>query len=84
MNTKNRIFSREEWTAARKGLLAKEKAFTQERDALSAARRAPRSSPSPRPRARARFFARATTSFTRVHRGVTIAVCPSASAMIGA
>jgi predicted dithiol-disulfide oxidoreductase (DUF899 family) len=33
------IVSREDWTRARKALLAKEKAFTLERDALSAARR---------------------------------------------
>lgn len=33
------IVSREEWIRARKALLAKEKAFTRERDALSAARR---------------------------------------------
>jgi predicted dithiol-disulfide oxidoreductase (DUF899 family) len=33
------IASRAEWLAARKALLAKEKAFTRERDALSAARR---------------------------------------------
>ncbi len=34
-----KIVSREEWIAARKQLLAKEKAFTRERDALSTARR---------------------------------------------
>ena len=39
MDTKKRIVTREEWTAARKALLAKEKAFTRERDALSAERR---------------------------------------------
>jgi len=39
MSTSNRIVSREDWTRARKELLAKEKAFTRERDALSAARR---------------------------------------------
>jgi predicted dithiol-disulfide oxidoreductase (DUF899 family) len=33
------IVSQDEWLAARKALLAKEKAFTKERDALSAARR---------------------------------------------
>jgi predicted dithiol-disulfide oxidoreductase (DUF899 family) len=36
----NRIVSREEWLAARKQLLAKEKAFTKQRDQLSAERRA--------------------------------------------
>lgn len=35
----NKIVSREEWTAARRALLAKEKAFTKKRDALSALRR---------------------------------------------
>jgi len=35
----NRIVSREDWVAARKALLAKEKEFTRARDALSAARR---------------------------------------------
>jgi predicted dithiol-disulfide oxidoreductase (DUF899 family) len=35
----NRVASREEWLAARKALLEREKAFTRERDALSAARR---------------------------------------------
>jgi predicted dithiol-disulfide oxidoreductase (DUF899 family) len=39
METKSRIVSREQWTAARKALLEREKAFTRERDALSAARR---------------------------------------------
>jgi predicted dithiol-disulfide oxidoreductase (DUF899 family) len=39
MDTKSRIVSREEWTAARKALLEREKAFARERDALSAARR---------------------------------------------
>jgi predicted dithiol-disulfide oxidoreductase (DUF899 family) len=39
MDPKSRIVSREEWTTARKALLEKEKAFTRERDALSAARR---------------------------------------------
>ena len=34
------IVSREEWLKAREALLAKEKAFTREREALSAARRA--------------------------------------------
>lgn len=34
-----KIVSKEEWLTARKALLAKEKAFTKERDALSAARR---------------------------------------------
>ena len=33
------IVSRNEWTAARKGLLAKEKEFNRQRDALSAERR---------------------------------------------
>lgn len=37
--TPNRIVSREEWQAARKQLLAKEKEFTRLRDQLSAARR---------------------------------------------
>lgn len=36
----NRIVTRQEWLEARKALLAKEKAFTRERDALSEARRA--------------------------------------------
>ena len=40
MNLSKRTVSCEEWTEARKALLAKEKAFTRERDALSAARRA--------------------------------------------
>jgi predicted dithiol-disulfide oxidoreductase (DUF899 family) len=35
----NRIVSREEWTQARREFLAKEKAFTRERDAISEARR---------------------------------------------
>jgi predicted dithiol-disulfide oxidoreductase (DUF899 family) len=35
----HQIVSRDEWLAARKGLLAKEKAFTKERDALSQERR---------------------------------------------
>jgi predicted dithiol-disulfide oxidoreductase (DUF899 family) len=39
MNT-NRVVSRETWLEARKALLAKEKAFTRQRDALSAERRA--------------------------------------------
>ena len=39
MSTSNRIVTREEWMIARKALLAKEKDFTRERDALSAARR---------------------------------------------
>jgi predicted dithiol-disulfide oxidoreductase (DUF899 family) len=39
MGTSKPIVNREEWLAARKALLAKEKAFTRERDALSAARR---------------------------------------------
>lgn len=39
MSTSRRTATREEWTVARKALLAKEKAFTRERDALSAARR---------------------------------------------
>ena len=34
-----KIASQAEWLAARKALLAREKAFTRERDALSAARR---------------------------------------------
>jgi len=33
------VVSREEWVAARKALLVKEKAFTRERDALNAERR---------------------------------------------
>jgi len=37
---RNRIVSRADWIAARKALLAKEKAHTRERDKLSAARRA--------------------------------------------
>ncbi len=37
--TSPQIVSREDWLKARKALLAKEKAFTRERDALSAARR---------------------------------------------
>ena len=37
---RNRIVSRADWVAARKALLAKEKAHTRERDKLSAARRA--------------------------------------------
>jgi len=36
---KRAVVGRDEWLAARKALLAKEKAFTKERDALSAARR---------------------------------------------
>ena len=36
----NPVVSREAWLEARKDLLEKEKAFTRERDALSAARRA--------------------------------------------
>jgi predicted dithiol-disulfide oxidoreductase (DUF899 family) len=36
----NQIVTREEWVAARQALLAKEKAFTRERDALSAERQA--------------------------------------------
>jgi len=40
MSTTKTVVSREEWTKARKELLAKERAFTHERDALSAARRA--------------------------------------------
>ncbi len=39
MTTSNRIVTREEWLFARKELLAREKSFTHERDALSAARR---------------------------------------------
>ena len=35
----HQIVSRDEWLAARKALLAKEKAFTKERDALSQERR---------------------------------------------
>jgi predicted dithiol-disulfide oxidoreductase (DUF899 family) len=34
-----KIVSQDEWLSARKALLAKEKAFSRERDALSAARR---------------------------------------------
>ena len=37
--TSPQFVSRENWLEARKALLAKEKAFTKERDALSAARR---------------------------------------------
>lgn len=40
MSTTPRIVTREAWLDARKALLAREKAFTEERDALSAARRA--------------------------------------------
>lgn len=40
MSTPPRIVTREAWLDARKALLAREKAFTEERDALSAARRA--------------------------------------------
>src|SRR5690348_11703143 len=40
MNASQRIVTREEWTEARKALLAQEKAFTHQREALSAARRA--------------------------------------------
>src|SRR5262245_53287145 len=36
---KHQVVSREEWLAARKALLAKEKAFTRQRDELSAERR---------------------------------------------
>ena len=39
MNISNRVVNREDWIVARKALLAKEKAFTRDRDALSAARR---------------------------------------------
>lgn len=39
MTEPRRIVDREQWTLARKELLAREKAFTRERDALSAARR---------------------------------------------
>jgi len=39
MSTSKPTVTREAWTEARKALLAKEKAFTRERDALSAARR---------------------------------------------
>jgi predicted dithiol-disulfide oxidoreductase (DUF899 family) len=39
MSSSKPIVTREEWTKARIALLAKEKAFTRERDALSAARR---------------------------------------------
>src|SRR5690349_4779429 len=39
MEASKRIVTHQEWLAARKELLAKEKAFTRERDALSAARR---------------------------------------------
>ena len=38
--TRRSEVTREEWLEARKALLAREKAFTRERDALSAARRA--------------------------------------------
>lgn len=38
-STSHRVVSREEWTAARKKFLEEEKAFTRERDALSAKRR---------------------------------------------
>lgn len=40
MEASKRTATREEWLAARKALLAKEKAFTHQRDALSEARRA--------------------------------------------
>lgn len=40
MSTNERIVTREAWLDARKALLANEKAFTRERDALAAARRA--------------------------------------------
>ena len=36
---RNKVVSRADWMAARKALLAKEKAYTRERDKLSAARR---------------------------------------------
>jgi len=39
MKNPNRIVTREEWLEARQALLTKEKAFTRDRDALSAARR---------------------------------------------
>jgi predicted dithiol-disulfide oxidoreductase (DUF899 family) len=39
MTEPRRIVNREEWTLARKELLARERAFTRERDALAAARR---------------------------------------------
>ena len=39
MSTSKPVVTREEWTRARKELLAREKAFTRERDAISAARR---------------------------------------------
>lgn len=39
MSPSKPVVSREEWTRARKALLAREKAFTRERDAVSAARR---------------------------------------------
>ena len=39
MKTSRPVVSREEWTQARKALLAREKTFTHERDAISAARR---------------------------------------------
>ncbi len=40
MGTSHKVVSRSEWLAAREALLAKEKAFTRSRDALSAERRA--------------------------------------------
>ncbi|MGE4010902.1 MAG: DUF899 family protein, partial [Alphaproteobacteria bacterium] len=40
MTLNPKIVSRDEWLAARAALLAKEKAFTRQRDALSAERRA--------------------------------------------
>ena len=40
MDASKRIVTREEWLEARKALLAKEKAFTRERDALTEARKA--------------------------------------------
>jgi predicted dithiol-disulfide oxidoreductase (DUF899 family) len=39
MKTSRPVVTREEWTQARKALLAREKTFTHERDAISAARR---------------------------------------------
>ena len=39
MKTSRPVVTREEWTQARKALLAREKSFTHERDAVSAARR---------------------------------------------
>ncbi len=39
MKTSRPVVSREEWTQARKSLLSREKTFTRERDAISAARR---------------------------------------------